>query len=112
MRADVVQPFVLAAKDVLEAELGGEVGRGSVKVEQGDFAEVLNRVRYQGETILVERGGEEVCEIIPPAQPRKFTWEDLAQLIEAAGSAGEEWATAVESGIRDQPPAEFKKWPR
>jgi chemotaxis protein CheX len=37
MRADVVQPFVLAAKDVLEAELGGEVGRGSVKVEQGDF---------------------------------------------------------------------------
>ena len=38
MRADVVQPFVLAAKDVLEAELGGEVGRGAVKVEQGDFS--------------------------------------------------------------------------
>ena len=79
---------------------------------QRNFAEVLNRVRYQGETIVVERGGEEVCEIIPPAQPRKLTWEDLAQLIDAAGSFGEEWATAVESGIRAQPPAEFKKWPR
>src|ERR1700724_4601595 len=38
MRADVVQPFVLAAKDVLEAELGGDVGRGAVRVERGDFA--------------------------------------------------------------------------
>jgi chemotaxis protein CheX len=37
MRADVVQPFVLAAKDVLEHELGGDVGRGQVRVERGDF---------------------------------------------------------------------------
>jgi antitoxin (DNA-binding transcriptional repressor) of toxin-antitoxin stability system len=79
---------------------------------QRNFADVLNRVRYQGETILVERGGEEVCEIIPPAQPRKFTWEDLAHLIDSAGTAGEEWATAVEANIRNQPSAEFKKWPR
>ena len=79
---------------------------------QRSFAEVLNRVRYQGETILVERGGEEVYEIIPPAQPRKFTWSDLAALLDAAGSPGEEWANAVEQGIRNQPPAEFKKWPR
>lgn len=79
---------------------------------QRNFAEVLNRVRYQGETVVVERGGEDVCEISPPAQPRKFTWDDLAALIEGAGSAGEEWASAVEKGIRNQPPAEFKKWPR
>src|SRR6202165_557324 len=38
MRADVLQPFVLAAKDVLEAELGGEVARGAISVERGDFA--------------------------------------------------------------------------
>ncbi|MSR47798.1 MAG: type II toxin-antitoxin system Phd/YefM family antitoxin [Planctomycetes bacterium] len=79
---------------------------------QRNFAEVLNRVRYQGETVLVERGGEDVCEIIPPEHPRKFTWNDLAALLDATGSAGEEWATAVEHGIRNQPPAEFKKWPR
>src|SRR6476661_3527287 len=37
MRADVVQPFVIAAKDVLEQELGGEVARGQIRVERGDF---------------------------------------------------------------------------
>ena len=79
---------------------------------QRNFADVLNRVRYQGETILVERGGEEVCEINPPTQPRKFTWSDLAELISGAGAAGEEWASAVEESVRNQPPAEFKKWPR
>jgi chemotaxis protein CheX len=38
MRADVAQPFLLAAKGVLEQELGGDVGRGQVRVERGDFA--------------------------------------------------------------------------
>jgi chemotaxis protein CheX len=37
MRADVVGPFLHAAKEVLEQELGGDVGRGKVKVERGDF---------------------------------------------------------------------------
>src|SRR5918911_3712664 len=38
MRADVAQPFVLAARGVLEQELGGDVGRGKVRVERGEFA--------------------------------------------------------------------------
>jgi chemotaxis protein CheX len=37
MQAEVVQPFLMAAKGVLEQELGGQVGRGQVKVERGDF---------------------------------------------------------------------------
>src|SRR3982074_2790727 len=37
MRSDVAQPFLLAAKGVLEQELGGAVGRGQVTVERGDF---------------------------------------------------------------------------
>src|SRR5207245_485672 len=37
MRADVAQPFVLAARGVLEQELGGGVGRGQLRVERGDF---------------------------------------------------------------------------
>jgi chemotaxis protein CheX len=37
MRADVAQPFMLAARGVLEQELGGEVGRGQITVERGDF---------------------------------------------------------------------------
>jgi chemotaxis protein CheX len=38
VRADVAQPFLLAAKGVLEQELGGAVGRGRVSMEKGDFA--------------------------------------------------------------------------
>jgi chemotaxis protein CheX len=38
MRAAVAQPFLLAAKGVLEQELGGEVARGKISVERGDFA--------------------------------------------------------------------------
>lgn len=37
MRAEVAQPFVLAAKGVLEQEIGGDIGRGRVSVEKGDF---------------------------------------------------------------------------
>ncbi len=79
---------------------------------QRNFADVLNRVRYQGETVMVERGGERVCTIVPPEQLRKFSWSDLAALIAAAGEAGEEWASKVEESVRNQPPAEFKTWPR
>ncbi len=38
MRAEVAQPFVLAARGVLEQELGGQVGRGQISMERGDFA--------------------------------------------------------------------------
>jgi len=37
MRPELAQPFLLAAKGVLEQELGGDVGRGSFSVERGDF---------------------------------------------------------------------------
>lgn len=37
MHANVAQPFLLAAKGVIEQELGGEVKRGQVRVERGDF---------------------------------------------------------------------------
>jgi chemotaxis protein CheX len=38
MRADVAQPFLLAARGVLEQELGGDVSRGQVRLERGEFA--------------------------------------------------------------------------
>jgi chemotaxis protein CheX len=37
MRSEVAQPFLLAAKGVLEQELGGEITRGQVRIERGDF---------------------------------------------------------------------------
>ena len=36
------------------------------------FSELMNRVRYRGESFVVERGGKPICEILP-AQPPKFS---------------------------------------
>jgi len=44
------------------------------------FSELMNRVRYRGESFTVESGGKPICEIIPAKQPR-FTGADLAKLL-------------------------------
>ena len=50
MHANVAQPFLLAARGVLEQELGGTINRGPVRVERGDFqaAEVTAVVGVTG----------------------------------------------------------------
>jgi len=30
-----------------------------------NFSEILNRVRYRGETFVIERGGQPICELRP-----------------------------------------------
>src|SRR4030088_393805 len=37
MRAELAQPFLLAARGVLEQEVGGDIARGPIKVERGEF---------------------------------------------------------------------------
>src|SRR5208282_4152329 len=44
------------------------------------FSELMNRVRYRGESFLVERGGKLICEI-RPAAPAKFSGAELANLL-------------------------------
>jgi prevent-host-death family protein len=43
-----------------------------------EFSELLNRVRYGGETFLIERGGKPVGRLTPAASPRCT----LAELVE------------------------------
>jgi len=43
-----------------------------------NLSDILNRVRYQGETFSVERNGEVVAELTPsPEAPRVFTVADF-----------------------------------
>ena len=79
-----------------------EVARG--------LSEVLNRVRYNDETVVVERGGVEVCEIRPVYGAAGFTGADLARLLRSLSPAGKGYADAVEEGIREQPPAPDTRW--
>ena len=77
-----------------------------------NFSELLNRVRYQGRTFLVERGGEAVCEIRPVYEPREFTGSDLARLLASLPDAPRAYLDAVAEAIEGQPPAEDTRWSR
>src|SRR2546428_2022220 len=90
MRADVAQPFVLAAKGVLEQELGGDVGRGQVRVERGDFkaGEVTAVVGVTG--ALSGAVLYRMSEAPPLAIGGPMMGQSFSQLDALAGSGGGE----------------------
>ena len=40
------------------------------KRQENHFSEVMNRVKYRGESFIIERGGERICEVRPAAPAR------------------------------------------
>ncbi len=74
-----------------------------------NFGSLVDRVREEGATYVVERSGHPVAEI-RPAERRRFTGRDLVALFESAPRAPEEYLRAVEEGIawmnRDQEPVD------
>lgn len=76
------------------------------------LSDVLNRVHYQRETVIVERGGKPVCELTPVAASLDFQLSDLVALLDSLPSAGEEWAEAVAQGVAEQDEFEGFEWPR
>ncbi len=67
-----------------------------------NFSEILNLVRYRGESFLIERGGEPACEI-KPATPPRFTVADLAELLNHLPPIDEDYLHTVEESSRSQP---------
>lgn len=76
-----------------------------------NFSEILNRVRYRGETFVIERGGQPICEI-RPAAPTLFTGADLVTLLRSLPSVDEEYLTVVEEIARRQPQLPESPWER
>jgi len=75
------------------------------------FSELMNRVRYRGESFIVERGGKPVCEILP-ARPARFTGRELADLLRSLPKPDEEYLALVEKlSAKQSTPAE-SRWPR
>jgi antitoxin (DNA-binding transcriptional repressor) of toxin-antitoxin stability system len=68
-------------------------GRSSRRVSATELArrlpDVLNRVHYQRETIIVERGGKPLCQIAPVPSSPDFKLSDLVTLLAALPSSGE-----------------------
>ena len=73
------------------------------------FSELLNRVRFRGETFIVMRGGRPVCEL-RPAAPAAFTGADLVSVIRALPAVDEDYLEAVETAARSQPRLPESPW--
>ena len=76
------------------------------------LSDVLNRVHYQRETVIVERGGKPVCQLAPVPSSLEFHLSDLVALLDSLPSPGEEWAQAVAQGVAEQDELEGFEWPR
>ncbi len=76
-----------------------------------NFSELMNRVRYRGESFIVTRGGQEVCEL-RPAVATAFTGADLVTLLRSLPAVDEEYLDAVEECQRSQPPIPEFQWER
>jgi antitoxin (DNA-binding transcriptional repressor) of toxin-antitoxin stability system len=75
------------------------------------FSELMNRVRYRGESFVVERGSKPICEILP-ARPPKFSGAELASLLRSLPTPDEEHLTIVEELIARQPTVAESGWQR
>jgi prevent-host-death family protein len=75
------------------------------------FSELMNRVRYRGESFVVERSGKPICEILP-ARPPKFTGAELAKLLRSLPKPDEEYLALVEELIAKQLSVAEPGWQR
>ena len=85
--------------------------RISVTHAARSFSELMNRVRYRGESFVVERGGKPICEILP-ATPTKFSGAKLAELLRSLPKPDEGYLAVVEELITNQPTVADSGWRR
>lgn len=75
------------------------------------FSKLLNRVRYQGESFVITRGGEEVARLAPPAAPEPaVTLRSLLERLRQVPPPDEGFAREVEAIQADQPSLPSDPW--
>jgi antitoxin (DNA-binding transcriptional repressor) of toxin-antitoxin stability system len=73
------------------------------------FSELLDRVCYRGETFVIERGGEPVCEM-SPVKPLRFTGTDFLALLNSLPKPDPAFWDAVENATRQAPTVPDSPW--
>ena len=73
------------------------------------FSELLDRVCYRGETFVIERGGEPVCEI-SQVKPTRFTGADFLTLLHSLPKPDPAFWNAVEKATRQEPAVPESPW--
>ena len=72
---------------------------------------VLDRVRRQGQSFLIEQDGEVVATLEPTGATRGATWRTLAQALREVPSADADFAVDLEEIQRSQPEMPAAMWP-
>ncbi len=75
------------------------------------FSEIMNRVRYRGESFVVERGGKPICAIVP-ARPAGFSGADLVHLLRSLPRPDEQYFEVVEELLKNQAAVAESAWQR
>jgi antitoxin (DNA-binding transcriptional repressor) of toxin-antitoxin stability system len=70
------------------------------------FSDLLNRVRYRGERFTILRGGEEICELVPPIGRGRVTLGELRRTLASLPQPDDEFRSDLERIRAEQPPAE------
>ena len=73
------------------------------------FSELLDRVCYRGETFMIERGGELVCEM-SYVKPMRFTGADFLTLLHSLPKPDPGFWNAVEKATRQEPAVPESPW--
>ena len=85
--------------------------RISATVAARRLSELMNRVRYRGESFVVERAGQPICEILP-VKPANFSGRELAELLRSLPRPDEGYLALVEELAAKQPKVAKSAWPR
>ena len=75
------------------------------------FSDLLNRVRYERESFVIVRGGEEIGQLVPVEPSRPLTLRGLLDILTSEGAPDPEFADDLEASQRDQPLAGEAPWP-
>jgi antitoxin (DNA-binding transcriptional repressor) of toxin-antitoxin stability system len=73
------------------------------------FSEMLDRVCYRGETFVIERGGEPVCEM-SHVKPMRFTGADFLALLHSLPRPDPAFWNAVDKATRQAPTVPETPW--
>jgi len=73
------------------------------------FSELLDRVCYRGESFVIERGGELVCEM-SRVKPPHFTGADFLTLVHSLPKPDPRFWDAVKEATRQKPTVPESPW--
>ena len=76
-----------------------------------NLSDILNRIKYRGETFVVERNGEVVAVLEPPAKPpKKMTMREFVEVLANAPKPDPGFWDDVEWARKNQPPLDDDIW--